>query len=177
MAVSALFSEDPPELGIEEGYPEAELVCVSPGQAFAGERVLKLPFTRKDPPDHERPNPFTPWGAGNYEVPIEEGREEKVSSFQMGVQVFRLPEGLVADYEKERFAGRGRIIVSSWDTVKQSVACGRYWAVCLSQVENRSVETTDFADWVLSPVYRVEWPVGSHPPVGLKIGDPGGLLE
>lgn len=172
MSVAALFSMLPHRLGMEEGCAMAELARVAPGGSIGGTSEVIVPFTWKDPPNSGRPNPFTPWGAGNYKVHLAESKVERITGFQMAIQVYRLPETLVASYRDRYPTTSDHLIIVNdhppLDMIEGCEISGKYWASALTRVENRMSEIGDFAEWVVSPIYKVDWPVGEHPPVGLK---------
>jgi len=181
MSVAGLYSPLPDYLGHDEGWPVAELVRVKAGDLLTGTTQVALPFVSdvSDPGLH--PNPFTPWGAGDFKVPFRTSeRVRQITSFQMALQAFSLPQEVVSYWRdtNEQFPSSGdretlvvRDSMIDMDLIENasehSAEFGKYWASCLLSVRNRYPRTTDLSRWVVSPIYKVEWPVGQHPPIGI----------
>ena len=182
LSVAGMFSKDYSVHVDEEGWPKVELVRVASGDSITGHSTVALPFTWEDRPDN-RPNPFTSWRTRNsapppFDVEILTKAMEirRITGFQMAMQVYRLPHEVITDSRSDYpphgpAIGDDRLIISGnlpFDVIKDCEESGRYWASSLARIENRWVRITDFAEWVLSPVYAVDWPVGTHPPVGVE---------
>jgi hypothetical protein len=172
MGVAGVFDLLPQTLGMEEGYQRAVLIHVAAGMTATGSISIRLPYgVRGMAPfgASERPNPFTRAYAG-YDAKIQEETPSQITTFQMAVQTFDLPEALV-DYYKSRYpCGEGHVVVDGeppLEIVGSLPISGQYWAAALSRVENRDVRIDDCARWIVSPIYVVDWSVGSHAPVGL----------
>jgi len=171
MSVAAVFSRMPGFLGAEEGTPLTELVRVAPGRSIAGKITILLPFTLDELSNPLRPNPFTQWGAGSRDGDMDQEEQiQVITSFQMAAEVYHLSDAIL-EYFKSRYScGDGRIIVDDYpslDIAKSTVTSGKFWASALTRVQNRHIRMHDFAEWSVSPIYEVNWPVGSHPRVGL----------
>jgi len=178
MGVSAMFERVPGTLGMEEGIALAELARVAPGGDVSGKINVHQPFTLDELHDLGytfRPNPFTPWRSGKGEWAEKEVSEHRITSFQMAIQVYHLPVGLCSyykgKYDDVHPVDEGGLVVD-WnppsDVIGHLDVSGRYWAWTVTRLENRSPRIDDCCDWCVSPVYEVNWTVGSHPPVGFK---------
>lgn len=131
--------------------------------------------------------------AGGFVVYPHMKKIRKIKRFQMIMQVYRLPEGVprirtfldnifhmsASDYKMTKAQEKNTLLPDviwelpkPWDLVDiEPVVHGRYFGNCLIHCRRRSyLKLEDLSEWVISPIYKVDWPVGEHPRVGLRPG-------
>ena len=174
MAVSGAFEACPGRKKPDQGQPVVELARVAPGAKLSGELKINLPLTAQEGPGDVPSNPFTPWGAGKFLVPLEAKPLAHATKFQMAVQAYRLPPSVVELYRTmQKTTSPDRLVVRrdwlSFDLIADNPNLySRFVAQRLLEGQNRRVRADDFATWAFSPAYEVNLPIGQHGPVGIR---------